>query len=147
MHDDPGFETRYGQDIFLCILQNVQAVSRIYPASYSVSTRFFPGNKAAEAWSSPPPSSADVMNEWNYTFSPLTCVDKDNFTFQSNISANSLHYFRLYFQVSIDQQTPQTSVISDISIKVTYTFFSELWHIYFKYNKVFMHLQSHKNGA
>jgi len=35
---DPGFETRYGQEIFICILQNVQAVSRIHPASYSVST-------------------------------------------------------------------------------------------------------------
>jgi hypothetical protein len=46
---------------------------------------FFPGSKAAGAWSWPSPrSNAEVKNEWSYTSTPPIClydIYRDNFTF------------------------------------------------------------------
>ena len=54
------------------LLGNFQTGPETHPASYSVSTGgSFRGDKAAEASSCSPPSSADVQNEWTYTSAPL----------------------------------------------------------------------------
>ena len=123
---------RYGQEI--CILFSKTSSPSLGPTPPPLLwvRRFFPGNKAAGAWSSPPPSSSDVMKEWSYTFSPPTClheVGKDKFTFQSNVCTNSLHFLRLYFfKFPLDKQTSQRALFRIFQLKLRTFFFRIMGH-------------------
>jgi hypothetical protein len=72
----PGFECRYGQEIFL--------FSGAHQAPYSMGTGgSFPGVKRPERETNhSPPSSAEVKNQRNYTSTPLYAFkDSETFTF------------------------------------------------------------------
>ena len=63
---------------------------------------FFLRGKAVGAWSwSPPPTSADVKNEWSYAASPPKCLygaDRDNFTLKPKMSDQKTEKIFSYFR-------------------------------------------------
>jgi hypothetical protein len=65
--------------------QNVRISSGVHAASYSIGTAVLYRHTAAgRDVDHSPPSSADIKNEWNYTYTPFVCycsVDRDNLTF------------------------------------------------------------------
>jgi len=122
---DPGFETRYGQEIFICILQSVQAVSRIHPTSYPEYRGSFPGIKrpGREVY-----HLHLVLTLWMngvITFLHLHAWTKVTLLFRVMLVRIRFITFASIFKFPLYKQTPQSSVISDISIKVAYIFFQK----------------------
>jgi hypothetical protein len=78
--DDPGFESRQGQFIFLFFSKTPR-----HQRSCSVGTRVSSQvlERQGRDDDRSPPLSVEVKNEWSYTSPPplqLHCVEKDNFT-------------------------------------------------------------------
>jgi hypothetical protein len=64
--DVPGIESRWGR-----FFEHVQTGPGAHPASCTMGTGSFPGVKRpGRGGDHPPPSSAEVTNEWSYTSTP-----------------------------------------------------------------------------
>jgi hypothetical protein len=90
--DDPGFESRQGQEFIF--LQQVQIGCGAHPASHAMHIKpsFLGVKRPGRETDYLHPASADVKNEWISTSTPCICLDgfyADNFNFTGR-SASSL---------------------------------------------------------